>query len=116
MRWKGRARSTNVKDHRQRSQGSVRRPSGGGLGGLGDILGRSGGVSGRRRGRGLQLPIGKGGGGMGIGTMIVIGLILMALGINPLQFLAGSGLGGGLSPNLPAPQAQQRTQPLKMMR
>lgn len=97
MRWKGRSKSTNVNDQR----GS------GGAGGFGFPSG----------GRGRQLPIGgaRRGGGMGIGTLIIIGIVMMFLGINPLKLLAGGlggGLSGGFSPQMEAPQRQQapRTQ------
>ena len=79
MRWKGRRRSSNVNDRR------------GQRGGFGAP---------RRRGRGLRLPTGgrRSGGGFGIGTLIMIGLVLWFLGINPLQLLGG-GLSGGLGGN-----------------
>lgn len=91
MRWKGRRKSSNVKDNR----------------------GRSGGFG---RGGGIPIPIGRGrgGGGMGIGTMILIGVVLWFLGINPLKLLGagmGGGIGGGFAPNAPAPQTEQRNQP-----
>lgn len=95
MRWKGRNRSANVNDARGQSGGGFGFPSGG-----------------RRR-----LPVGGGrrGGGMGIGTMIIIGIVMLFLGINPLTLLSGGlggSLGGGLSPQMQAPQSQQapRTQ------
>ncbi len=91
MRWKGRRRSANVDDQRGRG--------GGGFGFPGD---------------GLKIPMGGGrrgkGGGMGIGTLIIIGIVLWFLGINPLKLLGG-GLGGGFAPNTPSPQTQQRTKP-----
>ena len=95
MRWKGRNRSGNVNDARGLSGGGFGFPGGG------------------RR----SLPIGgrRGSGGMGIGTMIIIGIVLMVLGINPLKLLGGGlggSLGGGLSPQMQTPQRQQapRTQ------
>lgn len=95
MRWKGRNRSTNVNDSR----------------GQGGGFGYPGGGRGR-------LPVGgsrRSGGGMGIGTIVIIGIVMLFLGINPLTLLAGGlggGLGGGLSPQMQAPQRQQapRTQ------
>jgi predicted metalloprotease len=81
MQWRGRRQSGNVED---------RRGQGGGFGGG---LGRMGGG---------RIPIGlpggrrAGGGGLGIGSLIVIGLVLWFLGINPLTLL--SGVGGGGSP------------------
>ena len=81
MRWKGRRRSTNVKD--------IRGSGGGGGMGLPGGIGRSG---------GFRLPTGGGrrqaGGGFGIGTLVIIGIVLWFLGINPLTLLGG--LGGGL--------------------
>lgn len=90
MRWKGRKRSSNVND--------MRGQSGGGGFGL---------PSGRR-----QVPIGgaRRGGGMGIGTLLIIGVVMMFLGINPIKLLTGGldgGLGGGFSPQVQAPQRQQ---------
>lgn len=89
MRWKGRNRSANVNDSR-------------GQGGGFSLPG-----SGRRR-----LPVGgsRRGGGMGVGTIIIIGIVMMFLGINPLKLLAGGlggGLTGGFSPQMQAPQRQQ---------
>ena len=85
MRWKGRRRSTNVQD----SRGS----------------GRSGGF-----GRGGSIPVSRGkraSGGFGIGTMIIIGLVLWFLGINPLKLLMGGGIGGAFAPNTPSPNTVQ---------
>lgn len=100
MRWKGRKRSSNVDDQR---------------GGAGGGIGLPGGM---RGGRGMQLPTGRrrGGGGMGIGTLIIIGIVMWFLGMNPLKLLGGGlggGVGGGFAPNVPSPQTQQteRTQP-----
>lgn len=95
MRWRGRKRSSNVDDQRGSGGGGFRFPGG------------------ARRGRGIQLPTGRrAGGGMGIGTMIIIGIVLLVLGINPLTLLGG-GLGGSFAPGTPAPQSQQidRSQP-----
>lgn len=90
MRWKGRKKSANVND--ARGQG------GGGFGFPG---------SSRR-----QLPVGGGrrSGGMGIGTLIIIGIVMMFLGINPLKLLSGGlggNIGGGFAPQAQAPQRQQ---------
>jgi len=93
MRWKGRRRSANVNDARGGTSGQG--------GGFGFPSGR-----GRR-----QLPVGgaRRGGGMGIGTLIIIGIVMLFLGINPLKLLGG--LGGGLvgdfSPQVQAPQQGQ---------
>lgn len=88
MRWKGRRRSTNVRDTRGSSGGgggTFRLPTG-------------------RRGGGIQIPMGGGSkrasGGLGCGTMIVIGIVLYMLGINPMTLLGGlgGGLGSGFNP------------------
>jgi predicted metalloprotease len=44
---------------------------------------------------GLPLPIG-GRGGMGIGTLIIVGILALVMGVNPLELLgaAGGGVGG----------------------
>ena len=97
MRWKGRARSKNVNDKRGSSGG----------------FGFPGGMG--RTGRGMQVPRRSGrSGGMGIGTLIIIGIVLWFLGINPLSLLSGGlggNLGGGFSPQVQAPQRQQTTRP-----
>jgi len=91
MRWKGRRRSSNVNDRRGQSRG------GGGL---------------------FRLPRGGGGtrvrpvqsGGMGCGTLIIIGVVLWALGMNPLALLgglAGGGLGGGVGPSISPQQSPE---------
>lgn len=97
MKWRGRERSSNVEDRR----------GGGGLGGgLGGNPFGSGG-----RGPGFRIPSGGGrsGGLGGIGLIIVIGIILYAMGINPLSLLDGGGSlnTGGLtsSQSRPLPNA-----------
>lgn len=88
MDWKGRRKSQNVNDARSRSR------SGGG-GGMFRIP--SGGTVRPARS-----------GGMGCGTLVVIGVVLMLLGINPLQLLGGlMGGGGGLGPSI-SPQQMPR--------
>ena len=95
MDWKGRRRSQNVNDMRGQGGGGIfRSPPGGG---------------------GFRLPTGGGArparsGGMGCGTLVIIGLVLWALGLNPLQLLgglAGGGLGGGLGPSISPQQTPQ---------
>ena len=96
MEWKGRRRSQNVNDIRgQRGGGGMfRMPGGGG---------------------GFRIPTGGGArpaqsGGMGCGTLIIIGLVLWALGLNPLALLgglAGGGLGGGLGQSISPQQSPQ---------
>jgi uncharacterized protein len=62
------------------------------------------------RGGGLGgLPIG-GKGGMGIGTLIIIGILSLVMGVNPLELLgaAGGGVGG---PQVGQPQVAAPTKP-----
>jgi len=92
MRWRGRRQSQNIED---------RRGAGGGFGGG---LGRTGG--GRVP---IGLPGGRrvgGGGGLGIGSIIVIGLVLWFLGINPLTLLGSLDSGGGSPFQIPGPGSQ----------
>ena len=85
MRWRGRKQSTNVSDRRGQSTG-------------GGMFRLPGGRSG-----GFRIPSGqtsqRAGGGLGCGTMVIIGVVLYFLGINPMTILGqlGGGLGGGLS-------------------
>ncbi|GGF60870.1 flagellar biosynthesis protein FlgM [Azorhizobium oxalatiphilum] len=59
--------------------------------------------------RGMRMP-GGGRGGLGIGTIIVVGLVGWALGINPLVLLSGlESMQGGGSYQQSAPQQQGRT-------
>ncbi|WEK05233.1 MAG: zinc metallopeptidase [Candidatus Devosia phytovorans] len=81
MKWRGRQQSSNIED--RRSQG------GGGLGGLGgNPFGRGGG--------GIRLPSGGGRGSRGgfgslIGIVVVLGIIWLVTGTNPLDMLSGGG-------------------------
>ncbi|MCW5720172.1 MAG: zinc metallopeptidase [Devosia sp.] len=76
MKWRGRERSSNIEDRRGRA--------GGGFGGLGGgSLGRGGGI---------RLPTGGGGGSRGgigglIGIVVVLGIIWLVSGQNPLDML-----------------------------
>jgi predicted metalloprotease len=82
MKWRGREQSSNIEDRRgQRS---------GGLGGLGgNPFGRGGGI---------RIPTGGGGsrGGMGslIGVVVVLGLVWVLTGTNPIDILTGSNSSG----------------------
>jgi predicted metalloprotease len=61
------------------------------------------------RGRGFGIPIPIGGGGMSLTTLLIIGVICLLLGINPLSLLTG---GGGIEiPDLPRPGPSQRDIP-----
>lgn len=91
MRWKGRRRSQNVNDIRGqgRSGGGMFRMPGGSGGGF------------RIPSGGSVRPVRSG--GMGCGTLVIIGVVLWALGLNPLQLLGGlvgGGLGGGLGSSI----------------
>ncbi|MEP9355951.1 neutral zinc metallopeptidase [Xanthobacter sp. KR7-65] len=65
----------------------------------------------RGAGGGFQMPGGRG--GLGIGTIIIVGIIGWALGINPAILIGGldaiTGGGGGPSYQQSAPQQQQQT-------
>lgn len=79
MKWRGREQSSNIDD--RRGQG------GGGLGGMGgNPFGRGGG--------GIRIPTGGGGsrGGIGslVGLVVVLGLIWVVTGTNPLDLLSGT--------------------------
>ncbi len=54
-------------------------------------------------GGGLKLPIG--GGGMSLTTLVVVGVICLMLGINPLTLLTGEGIE---IPNMPRPETTTR--------
>jgi len=86
MDWKGRTRSRNVNDMRSKDNGGIfRMPTG-------------------TQVRPVQS------GGMGCGTLIIIGVVMMVLGLNPLQMLGGllnGGLGGGLTQNISPNQTPQ---------
>ncbi len=56
-----------------------------------------------RRGGGMPIPIPMGGGGLSIGSLVLIGIVCLLLGINPLTLLSGGGLE---LPNLPRPERQ----------
>lgn len=55
--------------------------------------------------RGGMIPLPIGGGGMSITTLIVVGVICLMLGINPLTLLTGEGIE---IPNMPRPEQTQR--------
>lgn len=90
MKWQGRERSSNIED---------RRSQGGGMGGFG---GSGGGF---RLPGGGGIPMGRAGGGLGlVGIIIVLGIIWVATGQNPIDVLTG---GGGTV----APQSSQWSPP-----
>jgi predicted metalloprotease len=87
MKWQGRARSSNVEDHRA-STGGV----GGGMGGFG------GGLSPFGRGGRIPIRVGRGGGVGGIVAIVVLlGIVWAVTGQNPLQVLSGGG--GSMEPS-----------------
>ncbi|OAM74327.1 KPN_02809 family neutral zinc metallopeptidase [Devosia elaeis] len=91
MKWQGRQRSSNVEDRRGQR-------TGGGLGGLGGLGGGRGGI---------RIPTGGGGsrGGISglIGIMVVLGIIWLATGQNPLDLLTG---GSSMGPSSSATSRQ----------
>jgi len=68
MRWRGRRMSSNVEDQTGQRGGGFRFPMGGG-----------------------GLPIG-GKGGLGCGTLIVIGILMLVFGVDPMQLLGQGGV------------------------
>ncbi|MEM1365571.1 MAG: neutral zinc metallopeptidase [Pseudomonadota bacterium] len=108
MRWKGRRQSGNIRDLRGSSSGRSG-TKGGARSRLPGSLRQSRGQS--RGGNRIRLPrprAGTGGrragGGLGIGGLIIIGLIMLAFGMNPLSLLGlGSQTGSG---NFTAPTTQ----------
>jgi uncharacterized protein len=63
-----------------------------------------------RRGRGGGLNLGRG--GLGIGTIVVLGLISWALGINPAVLIEGAQMvAGGDTPSVSEPTGGQRGAP-----
>lgn len=79
MKWQGRARSSNVEDHRAST------------GGMGGGFGR-GGLGPLGRGGGIQIPVGRRGGiGSFVVILVVLGIIWFATGQNPLEILTGEG-------------------------
>jgi uncharacterized protein len=98
MKTEGREQSSNVEDR-----------TGRGGGGFGGGFGRGGGGLGSNpfgQGGGMRIPVGRSGGLGGIGIIIVIFIIAMALGINPLTILNGT-TGGSLfnTDNFPSTNA-----------
>jgi len=86
MKWRGRQQSSNIEDRRGQSRG--------GLGGLGgNPFGRGGG--------GIRLPTGGGRGSRGglgsiLGIVVVLGIIWVVTGTNPIDMMTGgSGTGSG---------------------
>ena len=93
MKWRGRERSSNIEDRRGQRTG--------GLGGLGGLGGGRGGIRIPTGGRGSR-----GGISSLIGIVVVLGIIWVATGQNPLDMLTGgSGMGttsSATSTQLPA--------------
>jgi len=53
---------------------------------------------------GIRIPMGRGG-GIGIGTIVILGIMWLVFGINPLDMLTG-----GMQPQQQTQQAQQAAQ------
>src|SRR3977135_3580254 len=92
MRYDDFRRSSDIEDRREHGGGGV---GGGGRGGGGG---------------GFGLPMG--GGGLGIGTVIVLGLVGWAFGIDPRILIGGAEIltGGGQAPSY---QSDRRSAPAK---
>jgi uncharacterized protein len=102
MKWQGRPRSTNIEDRRGTPGGT-----GGNFGRMGGGLNPFG-----RSGGGIPIPIGRSGGGIGgiIAIVVILGLIWMFTGTNPLDMLTGgqtSSPSTTSSQSRPLPQAGQ---------
>jgi predicted metalloprotease len=102
VKWQGRQRSSNIEDRR------------GAPGGFGGGMRGSGGAGfdpfGGTRGRGIQLPFGRRGGGIGgiIAIIVVLGIIWMLTGTNPLDMLTGGQSSAtSSSQSRPLPEAGQ---------
>jgi uncharacterized protein len=97
VKWRGRQRSSNIEDRRGAPGGFGR---GGGLGGLGGL----------GRGRGIPIPMGRRGGiGSIIGIVVILGIIWVATGTNPLDMLTGTttGVPSTSTQSRPLPEAGQ---------
>ena len=95
MRWQGRQRSSNIEDRR-----------GAAPGGFGGGLGRGGGFG--MPGGGMRMPMGRTGGGIGgiIGIIVILGIIWVVTGTNPIDMLSGGGSSvSNSSQSRPLPQA-----------
>jgi uncharacterized protein len=78
VKWRGRQRSSNIEDRRGAGGGFGR---GGGLGGLGGL----------GRGRGIPIPMGRRGGiGSIIGIVVILGIVWVATGTNPIDMMTGN--------------------------
>ncbi len=96
VKWRGRERSSNIEDRRGAPGGA----GGGGLGGLGGL----------GRGGGIPIPMGRRGGiGSIIGIVVVLGIIWVATGTNPLDMLTGTttGVPSTSTQSRPLPEAGQ---------
>jgi len=60
-------------------------------------------------GGGFGLPMGMGGGGLGIGTIVVLGIIGYALGIDPRILIGGAEMMSGGGQQQQAPQSKGKT-------
>lgn len=93
MKWQGRQRSSNIEDRRGAAPG-------------GD--GRIGGGFGMPGGGRVRIPMGRAGGGIGglIGIVVILGIIWVATGVNPIDMLSGGG-----STTAPSTSSQSRPLP-----
>lgn len=62
----------------------------------------------RSRRGGFRVPMGRrGGGSIGIGTIIILGIMWLVFGINPLELLGGGGIAPQTQQQIPQTQGQQ---------
>lgn len=98
MKWRGRQRSSNIEDRRGAPRGGFGRGGGIGMNPFG-------------RGGGMRIPTGRGTrGGIGgiIGIIVVLGIVWLVSGTNPLDMLTGtSSVPTTSSQSRPLPQAGQ---------
>lgn len=99
MKWRGRQRSSNIEDRR----GAPRGNSGGSSRPRMNPFGRSSG------GSGMRLPTGRTGGGIGgiIAIVVVLGLVWMFTGTNPVDMLTGTSSAPTTTQSRPLPQVGQ---------
>jgi len=61
----------------------------------------------RSRRGGFRVPMGRRGGGIGIGTIVLLGIMWLVFGVNPLEMLGGGGFAPQTQQQVPQTQQQQ---------
>jgi len=99
MKWRGRQRSSNIEDRRGAPRGNSGRSSRPRM----NPFGRS------SSGNGMRLPTGRTGGGIGgiIAIVVVLGLVWMFTGTNPVDMLTGTSSVPTTTQSRPLPQVGQ---------